>query len=56
MCVCVCKTESVAQRRGQGEVLKSSYHKKAGFQTGPIMTTTRSRFHGDDAGMMLAAY
>ena len=54
---CVCVRRRVSLRGGGGE---DCFHcpitKKQALRRGPIITVTRARFHGDDAGMMLPAY
>ena len=55
VCVCVCASR-VCQRRGGGVGFPSSYQGKAGPETWPMATVAAAGFHGDDAGMMLAAY
>ncbi len=54
---CVCVRRRVSLRGGGRE---GCFHhpitKRQALRRGPIITATRARFHGDDAGMMLAAY
>lgn len=53
----VCKTASVAERGGGGEgCLHRPITKRQALRQGPIATTAKARFHGDDAGMVLLAY
>lgn len=53
----MCVRQAVLLRGGGGEgCLHRPITKRQAWRQGPIATTAKARFHGDDAGMMLLAY
>lgn len=55
--VCVCVRCRVSMKGGGWEdCIHRPITKRQVLRRDPIITGTRARFHGDDAGMMLAAY